>query len=131
MRDNILTSEPTKASSEMKLGRKISVLPTSGVRFNDGVYPARTSALYTPTGPLGRSVASVDLNNHRCIVGLRFVGSDVVLATQSQAVFPESHVTFAGRRRRRKPTIANSGESPPGEGDSPGGGFARFASSEA
>ncbi|EJK47100.1 hypothetical protein THAOC_34206, partial [Thalassiosira oceanica] len=32
-----------------------------GVRGDDGVYPARPSALYTPTGPLGRSVASVDL----------------------------------------------------------------------
>ncbi|EJK76066.1 hypothetical protein THAOC_02192 [Thalassiosira oceanica] len=35
--------------------------PASGVRGNDGVYPARPSALYTPTGPLGRSVASADL----------------------------------------------------------------------
>ncbi|EJK60031.1 hypothetical protein THAOC_19687, partial [Thalassiosira oceanica] len=35
--------------------------PASGVRGDDGVYPARLSALYTPTGPLGRSVASVDL----------------------------------------------------------------------
>ncbi|EJK51513.1 hypothetical protein THAOC_29309 [Thalassiosira oceanica] len=35
--------------------------PASGVRGDDGVYPARPSALYTPTGPLGRSVASVDL----------------------------------------------------------------------
>ncbi|EJK69391.1 hypothetical protein THAOC_09356, partial [Thalassiosira oceanica] len=82
----------------------------SGVRGDGGVYPARPSALYTPTGPLGRSVASVDLKqpsmHHRrssvC------VGSNV-LATQSQAVFPESRVTFAGCRRRRKPTIAKSG----------------------
>ncbi|EJK69169.1 hypothetical protein THAOC_09604 [Thalassiosira oceanica] len=38
-------------------------LPASGVWGDDGVYrtPARPSALYTPTGPLGRSVASVDL----------------------------------------------------------------------
>ena len=51
-------------------------------------------------------------NNHRCIVGRRFVRSDV-LATQSRAVFPESRVTFAGRRRRRKLNIADSdGPSP-------------------
>ncbi|EJK50937.1 hypothetical protein THAOC_29949, partial [Thalassiosira oceanica] len=35
--------------------------PASGVRRDDGVYPARPSALYTPAGPLGRSVASIDL----------------------------------------------------------------------
>ena len=46
-------------------------------------------------------------NIHRCIVGRRFVGSDV-LATQSRAVFPESRATFARRRRRRKPNIADS-----------------------
>ena len=50
-------------------------------------------------------------NNHRCIVGRRFVRSDV-LATQSRAVFPESRVTFAGRRRRRKLNIADS-DGPP------------------
>ncbi|EJK48889.1 hypothetical protein THAOC_32283 [Thalassiosira oceanica] len=33
----------------------------SGVWGDDRVYPDRPSALYTPTGPLGRSVASVDL----------------------------------------------------------------------
>ncbi|EJK47168.1 hypothetical protein THAOC_34133, partial [Thalassiosira oceanica] len=96
--------------------------PASGVRGDDGVYPARPSALYTPTGPLGRSVASVDLsNNHRCIVGRRFVRSNV-LATQSRAVFPESRVTFAGRRRRRKLNIADSDGPRPCEGDGPGGG---------
>ncbi|EJK76925.1 hypothetical protein THAOC_01285 [Thalassiosira oceanica] len=60
-------------------------------------------------------------NNHRYIVGCRFVGSDV-LATQSRADFSESRVTFASHRRRRKPTIGNSGVNPPpGEGDGPGG----------
>ncbi|EJK53628.1 hypothetical protein THAOC_26891, partial [Thalassiosira oceanica] len=36
-------------------------LHASGVRGDDGVYPVRPSALYTPTGPFGRSVASIDL----------------------------------------------------------------------
>ncbi|EJK57602.1 hypothetical protein THAOC_22336, partial [Thalassiosira oceanica] len=40
--------------------------PASSVRGDDGVYPARPTALYTPTGPLGRSLASVDLKQHRC-----------------------------------------------------------------
>ncbi|EJK52130.1 hypothetical protein THAOC_28633 [Thalassiosira oceanica] len=35
--------------------------PASGVRGDDGFYHARPSALYTPTGPFGRSVASFDL----------------------------------------------------------------------
>ncbi|EJK72741.1 hypothetical protein THAOC_05694, partial [Thalassiosira oceanica] len=35
--------------------------PASGVRGDDGVYHARPTALYTPTGPFGRSMASVDL----------------------------------------------------------------------
>ncbi|EJK76826.1 hypothetical protein THAOC_01390, partial [Thalassiosira oceanica] len=35
--------------------------PASDVRGDDGNYPARPSALCTPTGPLGWSVASVDL----------------------------------------------------------------------
>ncbi|EJK44792.1 hypothetical protein THAOC_36639, partial [Thalassiosira oceanica] len=51
-----------------------------GVRDDDGVYPARPSALYTPTGPLGRSVASVDLKQPRCTDAAdnhRSVGSDV------------------------------------------------------
>ncbi|EJK66019.1 hypothetical protein THAOC_13083 [Thalassiosira oceanica] len=33
----------------------------SGVRGDDGVYPARPSALHTSTCPLGRSVASANL----------------------------------------------------------------------
>ncbi|EJK76520.1 hypothetical protein THAOC_01713, partial [Thalassiosira oceanica] len=37
------------------------VKPASGVQDDDEVYPARPSALYTPTDPLGRSKASVDL----------------------------------------------------------------------
>ncbi|EJK60036.1 hypothetical protein THAOC_19686 [Thalassiosira oceanica] len=52
--------------------------PASGVRGDDGVYPARPSALYTPTGPLGRSVASFDLKQpllHRRS-SVDFVGSD-------------------------------------------------------
>ncbi|EJK54804.1 hypothetical protein THAOC_25537 [Thalassiosira oceanica] len=54
----------------------LAPIPASGVRGNDGVYPARPSALHTPTGPFGRSVASVDLeqpsmtdaaDNHRSV----------------------------------------------------------------
>ncbi|EJK63577.1 hypothetical protein THAOC_15755 [Thalassiosira oceanica] len=64
--------------------------PTSSVQGDDGVYPARPSALYTPTGPLGGSVASVNLKQpsmHRRSA-CRFVRSDV-LAIPSRAVFPE------------------------------------------
>ncbi|EJK43635.1 hypothetical protein THAOC_37902, partial [Thalassiosira oceanica] len=39
--------------------KEASMRPASGVRGDDGFYHARPSALYTPTGPFGRSVASV------------------------------------------------------------------------
>ncbi|EJK70109.1 hypothetical protein THAOC_08559, partial [Thalassiosira oceanica] len=91
------------------------------------IHPARPSALYTPTGPLGRSVASVDLKQPSMHRRLWFVGSDV-LATQSRAVFL-GHVSLlqaadvAGNRLSR-----NRAQTPPRERDDRLGGVsAQFA----
>ncbi|EJK57289.1 hypothetical protein THAOC_22683, partial [Thalassiosira oceanica] len=73
-----MSNEPVSSLSSLKLAytlhHKSTPTPTemnfflcdllrhaSGVRGDVGVYPARPSALYTPTGPLGQSVAFVDL----------------------------------------------------------------------
>ncbi|EJK50779.1 hypothetical protein THAOC_30121, partial [Thalassiosira oceanica] len=58
----------------------------SGVRGDNGVYPARPSALYTPTGPLGRSVASVDLKQPSMHVGYRSVCSGPGVWSASQEI---------------------------------------------
>ncbi|EJK71842.1 hypothetical protein THAOC_06677 [Thalassiosira oceanica] len=90
-----------------------------GVLGDNGVHPARPSALYTPTGPLGRSVASVDLKQpsmHR--------RSSVCRHEQ----FFLSHVSLlqaadvAGNRLSR-----NRAQTPPRERDRLGGVSARFA----
>ncbi|EJK57567.1 hypothetical protein THAOC_22375 [Thalassiosira oceanica] len=58
----------------------VGLEPAGGVWGDDGVYPARRSALYTLTGPLGRSMASDDLKQsslHRRFDNHQSVGSDV------------------------------------------------------
>ncbi|EJK64768.1 hypothetical protein THAOC_14462 [Thalassiosira oceanica] len=100
----------------------------SGVRCDDGVYPARPSALYTLTGPLGRSVASVDLKQpsmHRrsSICPLRCARDPVTSSFSGVACHfcgpPTSPETEYRGFGRPLPL--------PGGGDGPGGGAARFA----
>ncbi|EJK71795.1 hypothetical protein THAOC_06732 [Thalassiosira oceanica] len=55
---------PINLARAIESVERLSERPASGVRGDDGVYPARPSALYTPTGPLGWSVASVNLKQH-------------------------------------------------------------------
>ncbi|EJK64312.1 hypothetical protein THAOC_14968, partial [Thalassiosira oceanica] len=57
------------AEQETK-GRKIDV-PVNGVWGADGVYPAQPRALYTPSSPLGQSVASFDLKQPSMSQGCR------------------------------------------------------------
>ncbi|EJK70393.1 hypothetical protein THAOC_08253 [Thalassiosira oceanica] len=102
--------------------------PASGVRGDDRVYPARPSALYTPTGPLGRSVASVDLKqpsmHRRSLVGL----SAPMCSLPSHEQFFLSRVRLlhaadvAGNRLSQ-----NRAQTPPRERDRLGGVSARFA----
>ncbi|EJK52726.1 hypothetical protein THAOC_27969 [Thalassiosira oceanica] len=103
--------------------------PASGVRGDDGVYPARPSAHYTLTGPLGRSVASVNLKRpsmHRrsSICPLR-CARDPVMSSFSGVV---SH--FCGLPTSPETEYRGFGRPLPlaeGGGDGPGGGAARFA----
>ncbi|EJK65208.1 hypothetical protein THAOC_13961 [Thalassiosira oceanica] len=86
-RPSVPLERATATSSECTTGTRNGYIlggrPASGVRGDDGVYPARPSALYTLTGPLGRSMASVDLKqpsmHRRChaVDNHRSVGSDV------------------------------------------------------
>ncbi|EJK69274.1 hypothetical protein THAOC_09478, partial [Thalassiosira oceanica] len=100
----------------------------SSVRGDDGVYPARPSALYTPTGQLGRSVASIDLKQpsmHRrsSICPLRCAPDPVTSSSSGVACHfcrpptsPENEYQGLGRPL------------PLAEGMiQPGGGAARFA----
>ncbi|EJK72356.1 hypothetical protein THAOC_06121, partial [Thalassiosira oceanica] len=101
--------------------------PASGVRGNDGVYPSRPSALYTPTGPLGRSVSSVELKQP----SMHCRSSDCRLRCARDPVtssFFRSRVSLlpaSDVSRNRISRIQTA--TPPGKGDGPGGVAARFA----
>ncbi|EJK68214.1 hypothetical protein THAOC_10628 [Thalassiosira oceanica] len=94
----------------------------SGVQGDDGVYPARPNALYTPTGPLGRSVASVDLKQpsmHRTSV---FGLSAPMCSQPSQEQFFLSRVSLLRAADVSRNIISRiRTATPPGEGDGPGG----------
>ncbi|EJK64683.1 hypothetical protein THAOC_14558, partial [Thalassiosira oceanica] len=57
-----------RGSEGFNVSMSVRVRHAGGVRGDDGVYPARPSALYTPTGPLGRPwpPSTLKVNNHRC-----------------------------------------------------------------
>ncbi|EJK54364.1 hypothetical protein THAOC_26016, partial [Thalassiosira oceanica] len=99
----------------------------SGVRGDNGVYPARPSALYTPTGPLGRSVAYVDLKQpsmHRLssVCRLRCARDPVTSSFFLSHMSLLQAADIAGNRLSQ-----NQAQTPPREKDCLGGVFARFA----